>query len=317
MTQLCTITGCRIRGRHLPGCDDDRCPGCLPRIADEGHTCKRCDNRADGQLGAIGELIDDARAVAAGEVRRGTGGGGGGKPGSRPPLNDTATDALDAVQNRLTTLAREIAETRGLQSVSAVLEGRTVPDPLVRAAEWLRGQIRWVKHALDDQGDPYAVGAYAEIADCARRIRGIVNGPTEQRYFGPCGEVVDGQACDGDTYGWPGAELAACKTCGHQVDQLERRAWLDDQVRDRAFRASEIEDAYGVSANLIRQWATPARGLLQVHGHDFWGRALYVLGDVLDVAAAQVAKRAEAQARQARREADRAAKAAVEAGATS
>jgi hypothetical protein len=37
----------------------------------------------------------------------------GGKPGSRPPLNDGATDVVHEVQNMITTLARDIAETRG------------------------------------------------------------------------------------------------------------------------------------------------------------------------------------------------------------
>ena len=79
----------------------------------DGYACGGCASRAAGHLAAIIDLTDDARAVARGEVRRG-GGGGSGKPGSRPPLNDGATDAVDAVQNTLTTLAREIAETRGI-----------------------------------------------------------------------------------------------------------------------------------------------------------------------------------------------------------
>jgi hypothetical protein len=85
------------------------------RPTQDGYACTGCTSRAAGHLAAIIDLADDARAVARGEVRRGGGGGGGGKPGSRPPLNDGATDAVDAVQNALTTLARDIAETRGLK----------------------------------------------------------------------------------------------------------------------------------------------------------------------------------------------------------
>jgi hypothetical protein len=112
MTQLCAMPTCRQRNRHLPGCVDD-CLGCLPRVTDEGIVCSACVERAERQLAEIVEFTDDARAVAHGEVRRSQGGGSG-KPGSRSPANDDALDVLAAIQNALTTMAREIAETRGL-----------------------------------------------------------------------------------------------------------------------------------------------------------------------------------------------------------
>lgn len=83
------------------------------RPTQDGWVCSGCLSRAAGHLAAIIELTGDARLVAAGLVRRGAGGGSG-KPGSRPPLNDGATDVVDEVQNLLTTLARDIAETRGV-----------------------------------------------------------------------------------------------------------------------------------------------------------------------------------------------------------
>lgn len=111
--QLCMIPGCHQRGKHWPSCDDDKCQGCLPRLAVEGLACDWHVDRAERHLAEIQRLAPDARLVAQGLVRRGTGGGSG-KPASRPPLNVDAVDALDAVTNALTTLARDIAETRGL-----------------------------------------------------------------------------------------------------------------------------------------------------------------------------------------------------------
>jgi hypothetical protein len=90
------------------------CAVCAKRPTPDGYVCSYCADRAAGHLAVIIELAPDARLVAAGLVRRGRGGGSG-KPGSRPPLNDGATDVLDAVTNALTTMAREIAETRGIQ----------------------------------------------------------------------------------------------------------------------------------------------------------------------------------------------------------
>jgi hypothetical protein len=120
--QLCAIPTCRIRGRHLPDCDGE-CGGCLPRVAEEGLCCDVCVGRAAAALTAIITLTPDARSIAYGEVRRSTGGGSN-KPGSRSPGNDDAMDALDAVQGVLTTIAREIAETRGLTFGS---DGRSRP----------------------------------------------------------------------------------------------------------------------------------------------------------------------------------------------
>jgi len=113
MTGLCRLPTCRQRGRHLPGCVDESCTGCLPRLATEGIVCDADVDRAARLLAEIERLTPDARLVAAGQVRRGHGGAGG-KPGSRPPLNVDAVDALDVIQSALTTLARDIAETRGL-----------------------------------------------------------------------------------------------------------------------------------------------------------------------------------------------------------
>jgi len=286
------------------------------RPTPDGYVDMPCCNRAAGQLAAIIELAPDARAVAAGLVRRGRGGAGG-KPGSRPPLNDGATDVVDAVQNALTTLARDIAETRGPGSVSKRSRSRIQPDPLVSAAKALSGQLEWLRHATDAQGQPYAVAAFAEIAHCAGRLRGLVNGPSEQKYLGPCGaEVlapVPGEefrmaqldTCDGDIYGARGASRGRCRTCGAEVAQDDRQAWLDGEVRAHAFRAYEIAQAYGVNVNTIRSWAT--RGQLAEHGRDRDDKPLYNVGDVLDLAAADKARLAGEQAKRARRAANRAA----------
>lgn len=117
MIGLCHIPGCRIRNRHLPTCTDDECGGCLPRTTNAGYACDHHVDSTAGHLAAIIELAPDARLTAYGLVRRGSGGSSG-KPGSRPPFNDAAMDVLDAVQSTLTTLARDIAETRGIEITS-------------------------------------------------------------------------------------------------------------------------------------------------------------------------------------------------------
>jgi hypothetical protein len=217
-----------------------------------------------------------------------------------------------------------------------------VTDPLITAAQFLTAQLDWLRHATAENGEPLAVSVFAEIADCAGRMRAIVDGPGDQRFLGPCGAIPtkctcpldpddeidpgdplsdcpvhgwrDPTPCDGDVYGRPDAEYGRCKTCGAQVRQDERRAWLDDVVRDYAYRAAEIANAYGINVNTIRTWAhdrqamydhagnvvRPARpAKLRTHGHDREGRPLFLVGDVLDLAAQDAARREENRVRRA------------------
>jgi len=312
VSALCVILGCRIRGRHQSACEDDQCPGCVPRTTDGAFACEACAQRARGHLRIIVETAPDARLVAAGLVRRG-GGGGSGKPGSRPPLNDGATDALTEVQATITTLARDIAETRGL----------TVPrsghqlDPIVVAARWLTGQVEWLTHAVDGH-EPRCIGAFAEIAACAGRVRGVVDGAPGRKYLGPCGarlcglcgiveqdHVCEGDipvwTCEGDVHVRPGAEQGTCRSCGARVDRQARQEWLDEQVADRAYRAAHIADAYRINVNTIRSWAE--RGRLVPHGQDRLGRPLYLVGDVRELAREAADRRMANETRRARREA--------------
>jgi hypothetical protein len=204
-----------------------------------------------------------------------------------------------------------------------------VTDPLIAAAQFLTAQLPWLAHATDEHGQPYAASVFAEIRDCASRMRAVVEGPADRRYLGPCGATWDigtledrdrTLTCEGDVYARDGAPAGHCRTCGATVDTGERRAWLDAEVRSRAFRAAEIAGAYGINVKTIRSWATerqarydhsgtqveaarPAK--LHVHGWDRDGRPLFLVGDVLDLAAVDAARREQARADRARRAAAR------------
>lgn len=305
------------------------CIVCGSPVADGAYLDNRCTDRARGQLAEIGRLVEDARAVAYGLSSRHGSSGGSRKPGSRSPGNDDALDALDAVTNALTTIAREIADTRGSQ---IAVDGPGHPDPLGRVCSWLQGNLEWLRHAVDDQGGPYAAGVLDEIEACVRRMRGIVEGPRPKRYLGPClaptmedHSVFDGERewamfeegppCEGDVYGTVGGEKGTCRTCGATVKQGERRAWLDDQVRDKAFRLAHIADAYRLNLKTLRDWATDRPEVraengvvirsakaakLRVHGTDRQGKQLFLVGDVLGLAKAAALKRAENEARRDR-----------------
>jgi hypothetical protein len=174
-------------------------------------------------------------------------------------------------------------------------------DPIISLAEFLAGHLEWVRHK------PFADEFMADIDACWRVVRSLATGPASQRYLGPCGAFqvddtesgYEGPACPGDIYAREGAQHGACRTCGATVGVDDRRAWLDAEVRSHAFRAVEIAQAYGVNVNTIRSWAS--RGQLVPHGHDSDERPLFNVGDVLDLAAADAARRATEQAKRARR----------------
>jgi hypothetical protein len=189
-----------------------------------------------------------------------------------------------------------------------------VTDPLIAAAQFLSAQLDWLRHATDEQGGPYAAGVFAEIRDCASRMRATVEGPADRRYLGPCGAWRDHdsvcgcegaagcsvpETCEGDVYARDGAPAGRCRTCGTQYQRAERQDWIDTLRRDWLYHASEITEAYPeIKANTVSKWYS--RGLLASHG-EHNGGPLFKVGEVLDLAAGDKARREEIRAERDRR----------------
>jgi hypothetical protein len=301
-------------------------------MPDHAYACVHCGITKPGeQLRDLADMVGAARDIAHGLSRRG-GGAASGKPGSRLPLDLLATAKLDAVGNELGGWVRHIAEERG------VYPAHTPPgfDVIAASARFLGEHLEWYRHRLEV--DEFLT----DIDACARVVAGIARGPSEQRFLGPCGAVgqvdvtpfgqlpgsqtVDGARCDGDVYAREGAPVGRCRVCGTEWSTAERRAWLDEQVRDKAFRAAHIGDAYGINVNTIRTWAAEVRAengtliraarlksyyAVGAHvvpwtepaaGEDVKARGprLHYVGDVLDLAREAAARRAENEARRNR-----------------
>jgi hypothetical protein len=148
-------------------------------------------------------------------------------------------------------------------------------DRIAVLARFLAANLPWMRHR--PEVDEFA----ADVAECASRMRGLVNGPAPQRYLGPCGapqiaidpEVAEAQgihpanaalglaSCDGDMYAREGAQRGRCRTCGAEVSTDLRQDWLNAQARSSglAWTAAGIADAYGLSVKTIRSWATERR----------------------------------------------------------
>lgn len=193
-------------------------------------------------------------------------------------------------------------------------------DPLTNSARFLAEHVEWMRHR------PEADEFLAAIDAASRLMTNLIDGAPPQVYLGPCGALTGppgrrvhpitcncrdcmtmitagpiGQPteCDGDVYARQHASVGRCRTCSAEVDADARRQWLDDEVRSRTFRAVHIADAYSINVNTIRSWY--ARGRLTAHNHED-GKPLFNVGDVLDLAAADAKRRAENEAKKARRE---------------
>lgn len=235
------------------------------RPAPDGYACPRCSAKARGHLAEIADTIGAARDVARGLSSTGSDVGASGVPESTVPLNLPAAARLDSVTGELLALARMIGEERGLP----VADVSHWDDPIEGLAVRLAEHLEWLRH------HPAADEHLGVIAACARVVRSIVRGPVELRYLGPCGapmitiapEVAAEQGidpanaarglapCDGDVYGRPGADAGRCRTCGAEVDQAERRAWLDELTAELAAPARDIAHSLDLPVKTIRSWA--------------------------------------------------------------
>jgi len=333
---------------------ENRCVRC-DRPTPDGYACSPCAYRAGDQLHELADMAPAARDVAHGLAHRGDGGGTSGKPGSSMPFNTMSTEKLTKIQARLSTWVREVAHARSRPIPAPRHLG---DDQIVLWARWLAGHVDWMRKTDDAERflievDECARAMWSVVRGPAEQKYLGPCGAVLSATAMPCPDEcscqsgprtalsaacagcwcltachptvqtgAEGEICDGDVRAYDGAKVGRCRACGAEVATSEREDWLDGEVRQHAFRAAHIADAYDLNVNTIRSWATareelrdregrvtqyarPAR--LLAHDHDFEGRPRYLVGDVLDLAAAEAARRATEQAKRARRAAVKAA----------
>lgn len=284
--------------------------GCGRPVAD-GWVRAECMARTGKRLAEIAQLAPEARAVAAGQTSRGDSGAGG-KPGSMPPLNFDILERLDEITNDLQGWVRVIEEERGPDAVSAAIGGRTLPDPLAHAATALGGQLEWLRHRV------FADEAMTSIAEAARKVAGIINGPAPGRYAGPCSALVDDPAapcpvncachngphyacdepggcgsagcgrrtCGQDVTARPGSTIGTCRACGAEYDVDEQQAWMRGEIEGYLARPVEIAGmllTLGLKVTYRRIMKFVEKGQLIARGHDEDEQPLFRVGDVLDI----------------------------------
>lgn len=189
------------------------------------------------------------------------------------PWDDHASRVADALQNALTTWALALdEEVRGLFGT-------------LTASGFLAHNLEHLRHR------PWAHDAYADITRRTEDGWSAVDRPEDRLYAGPCGATRNGEngpeRCARRL--WAGLEQSAlrCPACGTTHIVADRQALMLSAASGMDLTAPEIASALTlmlrrrVSASTIRSWAH--RGQLAAQGRDVADRALYRVGDVLEL----------------------------------
>lgn len=252
------------------------CVRCGSPLADGAYACARCSAVAARQLAEIVELIDAARDVAQRQARRGDRNGSSGKPGSQMPISLWDTERLNQVRDQLHRVGGKVWAIRNTYPPFA-----TGVDPIAVIARWLPTQLDWLRHRSD------ADDTFATIAAAVRIIASVANGPTAGRYAGPCSTAgPDGKACGEDVTARPGSAIGTCKACGAEYDVDEQQEWMRKEIEGYLARPAEIAGVllrlgFPIGYSTIAAYA--AKGQIIAHGSDEKGRALFRIGDVIDL----------------------------------
>jgi hypothetical protein len=203
----------------------------------------------------------------------------GGSPGNEKPMpyNLPAAEARRTLRNALHTAVRFCDE----EQIRHQSRTNTLPvDSLEAMSHWLMWRVDGL--GLSDMGWEFI----DSIQTASQKCRYLVDRKPERRYAGPC-------ECGRDLYHKPSAAQVQCRDCERTYEVAELYEWMRKQVRDRLVTARDgaallcrfdLETQQGT----IDKWHE--RGRIVAHGHDAKRRRLYLMDDLINLAAKHLAK---------------------------
>lgn len=196
------------------------------------------------------------------------------------PYKPSASEVRWALDNTVSTWARDIAETYPHRPLTAT--------STVEAAEWMAdGAGLLAEH-------PAAGELFDEVTDAIAQVRRVIDRLSEGVYLGRCGSMFEGVQCPDDVYAHPGRDIAQCGTCGATHDVEHRRQSMLGELEDHldtSLRVAQMVSALGVSVSdaTIRKWVERRKLRPVQHAPPKYPggqrRPLYRVGDVVAVAA--------------------------------
>lgn len=203
----------------------------------------------------------------------------GGSPSSESPLpvHAPALEARRVLRVALVTCIRFCEEER-IRHQSA--SNRQPVDSLESMSRWLMWRVDGL--GLNDMGYEFVT----DITEAARACRRAIDRKPERRYAGPC-------ECGRDLYHKPGATDVDCRDCERTYNVAELYAWMRQGVMGRLVTASEGSTLLGrfdltTPQATIDMWHLRKR--IVDHGQNPAGHRLYLIDDLLTLAAKHLAK---------------------------
>jgi hypothetical protein len=235
--------------------------------------CHKCLWDVERDLGDIPALADELDTTISRQTASGQ--RDGGRSAEVPmPYNVRASQVATDLHATLVGWVRDMHDPRE----------HWPADTATSMARWMLSRIERIRqHPAGDQ-------LRDEISYAVREARRAVDRPADRIFAGPCLAPVDDGKCQTDLYAKPGSPTVKCRECQTEHDVIERQVWLLAQVEDRLETAAHIAQAmpsFGAELKYdrIRKWVE--RGRLTAHSVDQNGRALYRIGDVIELLAAE------------------------------
>lgn len=217
----------------------------------------------------------------------------GGTPESPLPFHLAASEAVWVLRNTLTTWAREICETRGIEYLPLGYLPSSFVGPLrpgekcvpQNFTESTNGVARWLSHnAVAVALSEGAGEAFDEISEAVKSAQRVIDRPPGRIYIGPCGGAFNGVPCDADIYVTMGQPETRCPICGSTYSVDERREQLREQVRGLLGTAAELARLLPwvldspITRKRIAYYAN--RGFIS--RRDLGGETVFQIGEVID-----------------------------------
>lgn len=240
-------------------------PDC-DRPARDANVCNTCAAKLEIALSDVPALTDELETTLTRQARIGDPSGGNRRGGETlVPFHPRASEVGWTLWQTLVAWVRELhTEPEGYPHDSPSIMSRW----LLTRAERIR------QHQAGGE-------AVDELTTAVDQVWRVIDRPAQRWYAGAC-------SCGEHLYATPGARSFTCRGCGADYDVAQRQEWLRAAAEDQLAHAALISQALTtlalpVTPQRIRKWAE--RGQLVAHSVDTHGRALYRVGEVIELLA--------------------------------
>lgn len=186
------------------------------------------------------------------------------------PFNGRASDLLDGVRNTLSTIVRDVCESRGTilppSLTAAARNGRNNIGVLTEMPRWLSGQISAIS------GDESAGQHFADVDRLVKAIERAIDRRTTRKWLGECPTWDEDtrRACGMDLYACDDAIEVYCRKCrcAHKCARLKLLQQNDLDCKnitwDQVLKANRMQpEGFRIDERKLRHWR--ANSKLKIH----------------------------------------------------